>query len=96
MASREGRSKVEDRALMGGWAWWWRGKVTALGKLFRQIAPNLSKRPKLWRRHRCENDLVALFRDQNLVTLETESLRQPDGLAAPMLKNFRGLHSYRL
>ena len=72
------------------------GKVTGIRKFLRKIACDLGECPKLRKRHGLENDLIIPLFDQNFRALEAKCLRQADGLATSMLKDFCGIHIYTL
>ncbi len=70
------------------------GKVTRIRKFFRKAACDLGKCPELGKRHGLENDLVAVLFNKNFLALEAKCLRQANGLAASMLEDFCGIHSF--
>jgi hypothetical protein len=58
------------------------------------MARNLGEGAKFSGGHGFEQDIVAVFFDTDFGAFETKGAGQTDGLAASMLKDFSGDHSY--
>ncbi|MEY4483853.1 MAG: hypothetical protein RL693_1305 [Verrucomicrobiota bacterium] len=71
-----------------------RREVRSIGKLFREVAGNLTEGSEFRLRQWLENDFVAVLLDLHFTPLKSKGAGNADGLTAPMLKNFRGFHSY--
>jgi len=79
--------------LRTGWRF---GKVSTLWKLVREVACDLGECAQTRPTHWLEDDLIAMFFDENLRANEAKCLWQPNSLAATVLEKFRSIHIYIL
>lgn len=71
-------------------------EVGGIGEFFREKVGNLHEGAEFRNRHRFENHFITMFFDENFISIETESSRQTDRLAASMSENLRSGHGYVL
>ncbi len=71
-------------------------EVGGIREFLREKVRNLHEGAEFRNRHRFENHFIAMFFDENFISIETESSRQTDGLAASMSENLRSGHGYVL
>ncbi len=89
-------SDFRGRALVCGRSWWRFREFGGVREFVREIARDLLEGAELGSRHWFQDHFIAMPFDENFTSLEAESPRQADGLAASVSENFRSGHGYFL